>query len=200
VVIAGLAGCSRRVSYNVRELYSDARFSARALSSNDIAVLPLLTSRGAVTEGPLEAGNIVKRLRALRPDLRFVSYENFENSFPPRFDKRQITDFYGKLFREEVLSVKNMDSLWAHVDHPFILVYALRDGAQILNTDGSVFMHVTVVCELWSREWRAVVWRASCKGVSDDGKTPDGELLAESMRILAEAIPATAPDYGRESW
>jgi hypothetical protein len=200
LVVVFFAGCGYRVSYNVRTVYADPLFSARSLSNADMAVLPLLTPRGALTEGPLEAGRMVKRLRSLRPDLRFVSYEEFEKAFPPRFDRRRISDFYGGLFRQEVLSIKNMDSLWVHIAQPFILVYALQDGAEIRNIDGSRFKHVTVSCEIWSREGREVVWRATVKGVSDDGRMADSELLAASMRFLAESIPVTAPEYGRERW
>jgi len=200
LIVMFLSGCAPRVSYSVRTLYTDPNLSPRALSNADIAVLPLLTSRGPLSEGPLGSGVLVRKLRDLRPDLRFVSYEEFDGAFPPRFNRRGIADFYGKLFRQEVLSVKNMDSLWVHVAQPYILVYTLWDGADIKNVDESIFKHVTLICELWRRDGREVVWRASVKGVSDDGRMADGELLASSMRFLAESIPFSAPEYGRESW
>jgi len=200
IITAFLPACAPRVSYNVRTLYTDPFFTSRTLSNAEIAVLPLLTSRGALADGALEAGSMAKRLRSLRPDLRFVSNDKFEDAFPPRFDRRFLADFHGKLFRQEVLSVKNMDSLWVHVAQPYILVYALVDGADIRNVDESRFRHVTLTCEIWCREGREVVWRATVKGVSDDRRMVDRELLAASMRFLAESIPASSPEYGRERW
>ena len=66
--------------------------------------------------------------------------------------------------------------------------------------DQSFFKHVTVICEIWSRDGREVVWRASYKGVSDDSRMTDGELLSESVKALVRNIPPTAPEYGRENW
>jgi hypothetical protein len=196
-----LTGCApRRVSYNVWPLYIDPHFSARALSNNDIAVLPLLTSEGPITEGGPEGEELLKRLRTLRPDLRLVSHTVFENGFPPRFDRREISEFYDRLFREDVLAIKGMDALWEGIEQPYLLVYTLKDGAVIKNMDESVFKHVSVTCEIWNRDGRGVVWRASARGVSDDRRVSDREILVETMRRLAEAIPAFAPDYGRESW
>jgi hypothetical protein len=93
-----------------------------------------------------------------------------------------------------------MDSLWEFVRQPYILACSLRDGAVIRNMDESYFKHVGLTCEIWSREGRGVVWRARGRGVSDDRRVRDGELIAESMRYLADEIPATVPDYGRELW
>ncbi|MDR2578395.1 MAG: hypothetical protein LBC70_06250 [Chitinispirillales bacterium] len=202
-LLAGLtlAGCAlRRVSYNVSIQFTDPRFSPRMLSNREMAVLPLLTAGGPVTEGRLEARKMVKRLRSLRPDLTFVSYRAFENGFPPRFDKREINVFYEHLFSGDMLAVKSMDSLWAFVRQPYLLVYTLKDGARIQNMDESHFKHVSVVCEIWSRDGRGVVWRASVRGVSDDRRVLDSEILAESMRRLVRSIPAVAPDYGQEEW
>ncbi|MCL2219160.1 MAG: hypothetical protein FWC23_04415 [Chitinispirillia bacterium] len=199
-LLAAIAGCGYRVSYNVRVIYADPLFSARALTNVDIAVLPFLTVNGPFSEGPLETGVMLKGLKSQRPDLRFVSHEKFEEVFPPRFNRRWIADFYGGLFRQEVLTVKNMDSLWVHVEQPYLLVYSLRDGAEIINVDQSFFKHVTVICEIWSRDGREVVWRASYKGVSDDSRMTDGELLSESVKALVRNIPPTAPEYGRENW
>jgi len=195
-----LSGCSGRVSYNVTQSYIDPYFSGRLLNNAQVAVLPFLTPRGGIVDGELESERMAKKLRALRPDMVFVSYIDFENAFPARFDRRMVQEFYGKLYEEDILGVKAMDSLWDHVAQPYLLVYALRAGAFVNNVDRSVFKHAVVMCELWSREERAVVWRASCMGVSDDKGIPDGELMAEGMRRLAEAIPPTLPNYGREAW
>jgi hypothetical protein len=111
-----------------------------------------------------------------------------------------LPELYDKLYREDILGVRAMDALWESLAEPYILVYALRDGAVISNLDESVFKHASVVCELWSRDQRAVVWRAACKGVSDDKRMAESGMMAESMRRLAEAIPATLPNYGREAW
>lgn len=197
---AMLLGCFRRVSYNVTQSHIDPYFSPRLLNNAEVAVLPFLTPRGGVVDGALESERMVKRLRAVRPDMIFVSYSEFENGFPAHFDRRIVPEFYGKLYDEDVLGVKAMDSLWEYVVQPYLLVYALRAGALINNLDRSRFKHASVVCELWSRDERAVVWRASCTGVSDDRGVPDGELMAEGMRRLVEAIPPTAPNYGREAW
>ena len=198
--LAALSGCYGRVSYNVTQSYIDPYFSGRLLNNAQVAVLPFLTPHGGVVDGNLESERMAKKLRALRPDMVFVSYNEFENAFPARFDRRMISELYTKLYDEDVLGVKAMDSLWQHVAQPYLLVYALRAGAYINNVDKSLFKHASVVCELWSREERAVVWRASCMGVSDDRKVPDDELMAEGMQRLAEAIPPTLPNYGREAW
>jgi hypothetical protein len=198
--ITALAGCSGRVSYNVTTLYVDQYFSARNLNNARIAVLPFLTPQGGLVEGAFEPERMVRKLRALRPDLLFVSYLEFEKGFPARFDRRLLPELYDKLYREDILGVRAMDALWESVAQPYVLVYALRGGAVINNLDESVFKHASVVCELWSRDQRAVVWRAACKGVSDDKRMAESGIMAESMRRLAEAIPATAPNYGREAW
>jgi len=200
VLSAALSGCAGRLSFNVTQNYIDPYFSGRALNSAKVAVLPFLTPHGGVVDGELESERMAKRLRALRPDMVFVSYKEFENGFPARFDRRRISEFYVKLYEEDILAVKAMDSLWDYVAQPYLLVYALRGGASINNLDNSTFKHAGVVCELWSREERAVVWRASCVGVSDDRGIPDGVLMAEGMQRLAEAIPPTLPNYGREAW
>jgi hypothetical protein len=189
-----LTGCgASRVSYDVKTLYSNPRFSPIALSSGDIAVLPLLTSRGPVKEGEFDASMIAGMLWRLRPDLSFVTHEEFESAFPPRFNRRWLAEFYDKVFIEEVHAVGSMDSLWSFVRQPYILVYALRDGAVIRNMDESLFKHVSVTCEIWSRDGRMVMWRSACKGVTDDMYVEDSKILAESIRLLAEAIPAAAP-------
>ncbi len=193
-------GCFGRVSYNVTQSYVDPYFSGRQLNNARVAVLPFLTPRGVVVDGDLEPDAVVKKLRALRPDMNFVSFVEFENSFPAHVDRRIVAEFYGKLYDEDIIGVKAMDTLWAHVAQPYLLVYALRAGALITNVDKSVFMHAGVVCELWNRDERAVVWRASCTGVSDDRGVSDGELMAEGMRRLVGAIPPTLPNYGREAW
>jgi len=198
--VLALSGCSGRVSYNVTQSYIDPYFSGRLLNNAQVAVLPFLTPRGGIVDGGLESERMARKLRTLRPDMVFVSYIDFENAFPARFDRRMLQEFYGKLYDDDILGVKAMDSLWEYIAQPYLLVYALRAGALISNVDRSVFKHASVVCELWSREERAVVWRASCMGVSDDRGVPDGELMAEGMRRLAEAIPPTLPNYGREAW
>jgi len=195
-----VVGCSPRVSYNVTQSHIDPYFSPRLLNNAPVAVLPFLTPGGGVVDGALESERMARRLRAARPDMLFVPCGEFENGFPAHFDRRMLPEFYGKLYDEDILGVKAMDSLWERVAQPYLLVYTLRAGALINNVDRSLFKHASVACELWSREERAVVWRASCMGVSDDRAVPDGELMAEGMRRLAEAIPATAPNYGREAW
>ena len=200
VCFSGFSGCARRVSYNVSTLYTDAFLSRRDLGSAEVVVLPLQGPRGTVAGGSLAADAMIKRLKPLRSDLIFVSYEDFERGFPPRFDRRQIADFYARLFGDEILAIKAMDSLWEAVRYPYLLAFTLRDGATIRNLDGSVFMHVSIMAELWRRGDREVVWRAQCRGVSDDKGMTDSELIAESMRYLAAAIPATAPNYGQENW
>jgi hypothetical protein len=197
---AALGGCFGRVSYNVTQTHIDPYFSPRLLNNAGVAVLPFLTPRGVAAGGELEPERVVRKLRAARPDMRFVSHGEFENSFPARFDRRMFAEFYGKLYGGDVVGVKAMDSLWEHAAQPYLLVYALRAGAGITNIDTSRFKHASVVCELWSREERAVLWRAACTGVSNDKGVPDGRLMAEGMRRLAEAIPPTAPNYGREAW
>jgi len=197
---SALFGCSGRVSYNVTQNYIDPYFSGRQLSNAQVAVLPFLTQHGGVVDGELESERMVKRLRALRPDMVFVPYRDFENAFPANVDRRIVSEFYGKLYDEDILGIKAMDTLWEYVAQPYLLVYTLRAGALINNVDRSLFKHASVVCELWSRDERAVVWRASCMGVSDDRGVPDGILMAEGMRRIAEAIPPTAPNYGREAW
>jgi hypothetical protein len=199
-VAAALSACSGRVSYNVTQIHIDPYFSPRLLNNAQVAVLPFLTSGGVAADGELEPERIVRKLSAARPDMRFVSRGEFENGFPIRFDRRMLSEFYNKLYGEDILGVKAMDSLWEHVAQPYLLVYALRSGAGITNIDTSLFKHASVVCELWSREERAVMWRAACTGVSDDSGVPDGRLMADGMKRLAEAIPATAPNYGREAW
>jgi hypothetical protein len=203
VVMAAMAlcGCSKRVSYNVTQNYIDPYFSGRALSNAEVAVLPFLTARGVMADGELEPDVVVRKLRVIRQDMAFVSFVEFENAFPAHVDRKRILpEFYGKLYDEDVIGVKAMDSLWEYVAQPYLLVYALRAGALINNVDKSMFKHARLVCELWSREERAVIWRASCMGVSDDKGVPDGELMAEGMRHLAGAIPPTMPNYGREAW
>ena len=195
------SGCvSPRVSYTVRTLHTDLRFSGRMLSNNDIAVLPFLTARGVMTDGEFEAEAVVRRLQALRSDLRFVSYEVFENGFPIRFDRSSIAEFYGRVFRDEVLAVKGMDNLWKGAGQPFFLVFALKDGAVVRNLDGSVFKRVNVTCEIWSRERREAVWQAGCTAVSDDTRVADSEMITDCMRRLVRAIPIAAPGYGQGSW
>jgi hypothetical protein len=199
--VAMLFGCSGRVSYNVTQTYIDPYFSGRALNNAKVAVLPFLTRQGRLADGELEPDVVVKKLRVIRPDMVFVSFVEFESAFPAHVDRKRILpEFYGKLYDEDILGVKAMDSLWDHVAQPYLLVYALRAGALINNVDKSIFKHARLVCELWSREERAVIWRASCMGVSDDKGVPDGKLMAEGMRHLAGAIPPTAPNYGREAW
>jgi hypothetical protein len=195
-----LIGCFGRVSYNVSLMHIDPYFSPRLLNNAQVAVLPFLTPYGVEAVGELEPDRVVKRLRAARPDMRFVSRGEFENSFPVCFDRRMFAEFYGKLYGGDVLGVKAMDSLWEHAAQPYLLVYALRAGAGIKNIDTSLFKHASVVCELWSREERAVLWRAACTGVSDDKGVPDARLMAGGIVRLAEAIPQTAPNYGREAW
>lgn len=199
-VALALSGCSGRVSYNVTQNYIDPYFSGRALNNAKVAVLPFLTPQGAAADGGLEPERVVKKLRSIRPDMDFVPFTAFENAFPAHVDRRIVSEFYGKLYDGDVLGVKAMDSLWAHVAQPYLLVYALRDGAFIKNVNKSVFKRAGLACELWSRDERAVVWRASCTGVSDDRSIPDGELMAEGMSRLAEAIPPTLPNYGHEAW
>jgi len=203
IVMAGLAlfGCSGRVSYNVTQSYIDPYFSGRALNNAKVAVMPFLTQHGRLAEGELDPNAVVKKLRLIRPDMAFVSFAEFEGAFPAHVDRKRILpEFYGKLYDEDVLGVKAMDSLWEYVAQPYLLVYALRAGALINNVDKSMFKHARLVGELWSREERAVIWRASCMGVSDDKGVPDGRLMAEGMRYLAEAIPPTVPNYGHEAW
>ena len=193
-------GCTPRVSYSVRTLHIDSWFSGRNLSNAGIALLPLLSAKGPVVTGELESERMAVMVQNQRVDLRFASYREFEDGFPPRFDKREIAAFYKALFAEEILAVKAMDSIWKYLGQPYVFVFSLADGASIRNMDNSVFKQVSVRCDLWSREGRAVVWRAVCKGVSDDGNVDDSQLIIESMRLLTEAIPQTAPNYGRESW
>jgi hypothetical protein len=200
VSAATLFGCSGRVSYNVTQNYIDPYFSGRRLNSARVAVLPFLTPRGLAVDGELEPERVVRKLKALRPDMEFVSFMDFENALPAQVDRRIVPEFYGKLYEGDVLGVKAMDSLWRHIAQPYLLVYTLRSGALINNVDQSLFKHASVVCELWSREERAVVWRASCMGVSDDKGVSDDVLMSEGMRRLAEAIPPTLPNYGREAW
>jgi len=199
-LVLALSGCSGRVSYNVTQSYIDPYFSGRALNNAKVAVLPFLTSQGPAADGELSPETVVKKLRSLRSDMDFVPFTAFEAAFPAQVDRRIVPEFYGKLYDEDVLGVKAMDSLWAYVAQPYLLVYALRGGAFVRNVDRSVFKHAGMVCELWSRDERAVVWRAWCTGVSDDRGVPDGALVAEGMRRLAEAIPPTLPNYGSEAW
>jgi len=199
-VSSALPGCSGRVSYNVTQSYLDPYFSERQLNHARVAVLPFLTPQGVSAGGDLEPKRVAVKLRALRPDMEFVPFVDFENALPAHIDRRIVPEFYVKLYEGDVLGVKAMDSLWEYVAQPYLLVYALRAGALIKNVDNSVFKHASVVCELWSRDERAVVWRASCTGVSDDRNIPDDELMAEGMRRLAEAIPPTLPNYGHEAW
>jgi hypothetical protein len=200
VIAAALAVCSGRVSYNITQNYIDPYFSGRSLNSARVAVLPFLTPDGGVADGELESERMAKKLRALRSDMVFVSCNEFENAIPARFGRRMVPEFYAKLYDGDVLGVKAMDSLWEHVAQPYLLVYALRGGEAVNNLDSSLFMRASVVCELGSRDERAVLWRASCTGVSDDRGVPDGEFMAEGMRRLVEAIPPTLPNYGREAW
>ncbi|MDR2591354.1 MAG: hypothetical protein LBC59_00920 [Chitinispirillales bacterium] len=195
-----LSGCAARVSYNVTQSYIDPYFSERQLNHAQVAVLPFLTTQGVSVDGDLRPERVVRKLRALRPDMEFVSFMGFENSLPAPIDRKIVPEFYGKLYEGDILGVQAMDSLWAHIAQPYLLVYTLRAGAIINNVDKSLFKHASLVCELWSREQRAVVWRASCMGVSDDKHVSDARLMAEGMLHLAEAIPPTAPNYGREAW
>jgi len=199
--IAALAcfACAPRASYHVSTLYFDDFLSARALGSAEVAVLPVISSTGALTEGVLAADAMVKRFKPRRPDLVFVPYDAFENGFPPRH-RNNVADLYKRIYNSEILAIKAMDTLWASVRQEYILAFTLRDGAVIHNLDGSVFSHVSVMAELWNSGGREVVWRAQCRGVSDDRAMTDSELIAETMRSLVEAIPATAPNYGREQW
>jgi len=193
-------GCTPRVSFSVRTLYTDPWFSGRNLSNAAIAVLPLLSAKGAITAEELESEKMAVMIQNLRTDLKFYSYGEFEGGFPPRFDKREIAKFYEAAFAEDILAVKGMDSIWQHVRQPYIMVFSLIDGASIRNMDDSVFKQVSVRCDLWSRDSREVVWRSMCKAVSDDGRIEDSRLIAESMRLLTGEIPQTMPNYGRESW
>jgi hypothetical protein len=192
--------CSPRISYSVSVVHSDPKFSGRMLSGADIALLPVLSSGGALSGGELAADSMAGLLRESRPDLRFVDYGRFEGGFPASFDRRAVYEFYGLVFREDVLAAKAMDSVWAYMAQPYALACSLSDGAEIRNMDGSVFKHAGVRCELWDRDGREVVWRALCKAVSDDGGVADSRLISESLRRLAEAIPGAVPNYGRESW
>jgi len=200
VVMLACFGCSPRVSYSVRTLHVDQWFSGRNLSNAVIAILPLQSAKGPIVVGELESDSMAVTIQNLRPDLRFASYGEFEGGFPPRFDKREIEKFYKALFSEDVLRAKGMDSVWKYAGQPYIMVFSLVDGASIRNMDNSVFKQVSVRCDLWSREGREVVWRSVCKGVSDDGNVDDSQLIAESVRLLTEALPKTMPNYGRESW
>ena len=193
-------GCTPRVSYSVRTLHIDPWFSGRNLSNAAIALLPLLSAKGTIKNEELESEKMAVMIQDLRTDLKFASYVEFEDGFPPRFDKREIAKFYKALFSEEMLAAKGMDSIWKYARQPYILVFSLADGASIRNMDSSVFKQVSVRCDLWSRDNRAVVWRADCKGVSDDVNVDDRGLILESMRLLAKEIPQTLPNYGRESW
>lgn len=195
VVALACLGCSPRVSYSVRTLHIDPWFSGQNLSRATIAILPLLSGNGAVMIEELESEKMAVMIQNQRPDLRFASYSEFEEGFPPRFDKREIAVFYKAVFSEEILTAKGMDNIWKYAGQPYILAFSLVNGTSVRNMDNSVFKQVDVRCELWSREGREVVWRSVCKGVSDDGNIDDSQLILESMRLLTEAIPKTPVNY-----
>ncbi|MDR3013141.1 MAG: hypothetical protein LBU70_08020 [Chitinispirillales bacterium] len=195
LVSAVLVGCAApSASFNLRVQNIDPRFSAVALAGGgDIAVLPFMTSRGPIVGGDFGTDEIYDMLKKLRPDLKFVPREVFERSFPPRFDRRRLTNFYGWIFDGVADSVASMDSLWGFVEQQYLLVFAIADGAVVHGLNDSYYKHVRVTCEVWCRRTRRAVWQSSCMGVSDDSRMEERDLLAESVRRIIEAIPAASP-------
>jgi len=200
VIALACFGCAPRVSYSVRTLYTDSRFSERDFRNAVTVLCPLLNAKGAVIAEGLEPENMAAVVQNLRPDLRFAPYSEFENGFPARFDRRELAKFYNAAFEEEILAVKGMDSVWQHIKHQYVLIFSLIDGASIRDTDSSVFKQVSVRGDLWRGDGREVVWRGQCKGVSDDIKADGGLLIIECMRLLTGELPLTESNYGREKW
>jgi len=193
-------GCVPRVSYTVKTLYTDPQFTGRMLSGFQVALLPLLSSGGRVEFEELEEQELFEMFRAARPDIRFVSTYDFETDFSFKTGEPALSNFYSLFFNEEALVLKNADSLWNSVRQQYLLVYSIKSGMSVRNMDRSVYRQFVIECELWSVEHRAIVWKARCQGVSDDKRKSDKRMLAQSMKHLAQMIPAVQPGYGPESW
>ncbi|MDR0307329.1 MAG: hypothetical protein LBI42_10910 [Chitinispirillales bacterium] len=200
ITIMGFAACAPRVSYTVKTLYTDPQFTGRMLSGFHVALLPLLNAGWPVELDELEELELFEMFQTVRPDIKFVSTYEFETDFTFKAGEASLFNFYKLLFNEEMLALKNADSLWNSVRQHYLLVYSIRNGMSVRNIDTSVYKKFIVECELWSVEHRAVVWRAQCGGVSEDKRSRDKQMLAESMKYLAQMVPAVQPGYGPESW
>lgn len=199
-IFACAAGCAPKVLYSTKALYTDPGFTGRMLSGHSVAVLPVLGSKGPVQFEEDELDEAFEMLRKARPDLRLIPTYEFETDFAFPANEPLLFRFYNLLFKEEMLAVKNNDSIWSNVKQDYLLVYSIKEGMAVRNLDKSVYRQFTVESELWSAAQRTVVWRAQCGGVSDDKNTNEKVMISQCMRRLAHLIPAVQPGYGSESW
>jgi len=199
-IFMGVTGCAPRIVYTENTLFTDPMFTGRMLSGHSIALLPVLGPRGPLQFEEDELDEVFEMLHRARPDLKLVPTYEFETDFAFPNNEPLLFRFYHLLFKEEMIAVKNNDSIWNSVKQDYLLVYSLRGGMSVRNLNRSVYKRFNIECELWSVKERAVVWRAQSRGASDDKRTNEKVMLSESMRRLMHFIPAVQPGYGSESW
>lgn len=182
-------------------LYSSSELENNRLSvGNSILLLPLITKDGFDTSHALSPEVLTKSLMATQQKLNLFFKKDFEESFLPRNNRKMLDSFYVSLFKNDILALHAVDTVWKSIPGRFVIVLRLNTGVRIKSFDGIVKRKAELEGELWDTKRIEIVWRAQSSGFQMDTKVTDAEFILGGLREIFNLLPDFIPVRDEEDW
>ncbi|MDG5814772.1 hypothetical protein QA601_06775 [Chitinispirillales bacterium ANBcel5] len=192
--------CAQNTGFLLEPGYLSPSFSGRDLSNSGIVLAPVLVNNGSLRSGGLSQERLLKSLQRSRKDLSLQSAHVFESRLANNRDSTLLEEFYQNLYKSELFSIKGADSVWSKLDSPLLLVFKIRSGVNIRTLNESNRRRIKIEGELWKRDNVEVVWRATVRGITHQGRKSDKDFIKSAIDHLIASIPAVKPGYGVGEW
>ncbi len=189
------------VQWKAELLYTSSELESNRLSTgNSILFLPLITRDGFDTSRTLSPEALTKSLVATQGKLKLFFKKDFEESFLPRNSRELLDSLYASLFRNDILALHAVDTVWKTIPARFVIVLRLNTGVRIKSFDGIVKRKAELEGELWDTKRIEIVWRAQSSGYQMDTKITDAEFISRGVREIFNLLPEFIPVRDEEDW
>jgi len=201
-----LSGCFPAVrrevgaSYGVTVAYATTSFTGDKFSGVTVLMLPVLTAGGSAVSAALSPGRQGEVLQKVRPDLHVLFADRFENKYLSMHSARSLSDFYGRLYNNEVVAVQTSDSVWKTMEGAYLFVSKLKYAAAIRGFDGNIRKRLSIEAEIWDIAQSEAVWRAELQGADDGIGRSDDAFMAGAFAAIFLKMPGEAGADTETDW
>ncbi len=186
--------------FSLSNSYTREYFSGRDVGGHTFGICPLLTDRGPVTGTKLPSATVVAMVRKERPGLQVREADSVHTALLSALSGQALERYYNLLYKGEIVSLQNADSLWKAVGTDYLLVIRLRHGMDIRTFNQMSRKRINLEAELWDCPAMETVWRVSVLGTCNRAGFSDQKFLIEAIRTIVDALPSPLPSYDTKPW
>lgn len=172
----------------------------RLSTGNSILLLPLISENEFDTNTALLPQIQRKTLLKYQEGIKIFTKESFEKIFQTPEEQQLLTNFYSQLFKNEILVLASLDTIWKQLPSRYLMVIRIIKGSRISSFEGKLKRKAFMEMELWDARYREIACRVHSQGFEMNEEISDIKFLAKGLESIFTILPHFFPEANTENW